>query len=57
MSSELDQQFVELCGSTGRSGFIELRRLRRGIGGDTEKPVIENRRPEFKPEIKHDMRL
>ena len=39
MSPELDQQLVELCGSTGRSGFIELRRLRGGIGGDTEKPV------------------
>ena len=34
MSSEFDQQLVELGRSTGRSGFIELRRLLRGLGGD-----------------------
>jgi hypothetical protein len=56
MSTELDQQLVELCGSTGRSGFIELRRLRGGIGGDTEKPVTETGRQTVKREKQHDMR-
>ena len=50
MSTELDQQLVELCGSTGRSGFIELRRLRRGIGGDTEKTVTATERRTVKRE-------
>jgi hypothetical protein len=56
MSTELDQQLVELCGSTGRSGFIELRRLRGGIGGDTEKPVTGTGQQTVMREKQRDMR-